>query len=176
MKPVYLAAVCLFAALAGRPALAKDIHLGDLVFTHPKAYRAGGAPDDMIGVLGIRCNNLAGDTLTGVSVEKSVARKAEIQRVDIHDGVRKVVPLASLFIEPGDAVELRPGRVRLAFIGVTRLEPGTALEVELTFRKAGAIVIAFEVEGAPPPARGFKAGGAEIEDAPRSDRALETRP
>jgi copper(I)-binding protein len=149
-----VALIGLLVAVAASRANANEIQFGDLVLTHPKAYSAYGSAADMIGVLGIRSNNLGGDVLTKVSVEKSVAMRAEIQRVDLYNGVREAIPVATLTIEAGDAVELKPGRMRIAFIGLAkRFEPGSTLEVELTFRRAGAIVVNFEVEATPPPSR-----------------------
>ncbi len=154
LKQIRSALWSLLAILAVCPAQAKDIHFGDLVLSNPRVYGANSAPDGMVGLLGIRSNNLAGDTLTGVSIEKSVAKKAEIQRIVFKDGVRKVVPVAVLEIEPGSTLELKPGRIQLAFIGMTkRLQSGSTLEAELTFRNAGAIVIEFVVETRPTPSR-----------------------
>jgi len=133
---------------------AKEFRFGDLVLTHPRAFASREAPGEMIGVLGIRTNQLAGDTLTAVSVDSSVASTAVIQRVVVHDGVRTVVPVARLKIEPGDALQLSPEHVRLAFLGLKkRLEPGSTIEVELTFKTTGAVVAPFEVESLAPTRR-----------------------
>lgn len=137
----------LLAVLAVWPAQARDIHFGDLVLTNPRVYCASDASDSTIGLLSIRSNNLAGDTLTRVSIEKSVGKTVEIQRIVFKDGTRKAFPIMGLDIDPGTTLELKLGQIQLAFMGRKKcLKPGSTIEAELTFRNAGAIVIEFEAE------------------------------
>lgn len=146
------ALVMLVAGLAAGPSFARDVSFANLVVKHMRIHAVTGAPDQMVGLLAVRNNGFDKDTLIRASVEKSVAQKVEIQRFVFRDGFRQAVAVPGIGVEPGEMVEMKPGRIQLAFIGLTKpLKAGSTVEVELVFRKAGGIIVEFEVDEAPVP-------------------------
>jgi len=93
-----------------------------------------------------------------VTVSSPVAKKAELNSMEMSGMVMKMRPLASLDIPAGQPVTLKPGGDHIMLMGlVGPLREGQSFPLTLTFEKAGAreVTVAVEKPGAagPPPPR-----------------------
>ena len=90
-----------------------------------------------------------------VSVTSPVAKKAELNTMEMSDMVMKMRPLASLDIPAGQPVTLKPSGEHIMLMGLNGpLREGQSFPLTLTFEKAGAreVTVAIEKPGAAGPA------------------------
>ena len=90
-----------------------------------------------------------------VSVTSPVAKKAELNSMEMSGMVMKMRPLASLDIPAGQPVTLKPGGDHIMLIGLNGpLREGQSFPLTLTFENAGAreVTVAVEKPGAAGPA------------------------
>jgi copper(I)-binding protein len=93
-----------------------------------------------------------------VSVSSPVAKKAELNTMEMSGMVMKMRPIASLDIPAGQPVTLKPGGDHVMLLGLNGpLREGQSFPLTLTFERAGAreVSVAVEKPGAagPPPQR-----------------------
>ena len=89
-----------------------------------------------------------------LSVSSPVAKKAELNSMEMSGMVMKMRPLASLDIPAGQPVTLKPGGDHIMLIGLNGpLREGQSFPLTLTFEKAGAreVTVAVEKPGASGP-------------------------
>jgi copper(I)-binding protein len=90
-----------------------------------------------------------------LSVSSPVAKKAELNTMEMSDMVMKMRPLASLDIPAGQPVTLKPSGEHIMLMGLNGpLREGQSFPLTLTFEKAGAreVTVAVEKPGAAGPA------------------------
>jgi len=90
-----------------------------------------------------------------LSVSSPVAKKAELNTMEMSDMVMKMRPLASLDIPAGQPVTLKPSGEHILLMGLNGpLREGQSFPLTLTFEKAGAreVTVAIEKPGAAGPA------------------------
>ncbi|MEO1066126.1 MAG: copper chaperone PCu(A)C [Pseudomonadota bacterium] len=106
-----------------------------------KTARVGG------GYLAIVNTGDAPDRL--VSVSTDAANRSEIHEMKLVDNVMRMRPLnAGLEIPPGGEIVLKPGAEHVMFMGLTeQLQEGKTVTATLTFEKAGAIEVVFDIAG-----------------------------
>jgi copper(I)-binding protein len=82
------------------------------------------------------------DTLTGASVDMSVAMEAQIHETKDVDGEMKMSEVGKIELPAGEAVDLKPGGYHIMLMGLkSPLEEGQTVKVTLTFDKAGEKVV-----------------------------------
>jgi len=90
-----------------------------------------------------------------ISVSSPVAKKAELNSMEMSGMVMKMRPLASLDIPAGQPVTLKPGGDHIMLMGLNGpLREGQSFPLTLTFEKAGAreVTVTVEKPGAAGPA------------------------
>lgn len=90
-----------------------------------------------------------------VSVSSPVAKKAELNTMEMSGMVMKMRPLASLDIPAGQPVTLKPSGEHIMLLGLDGpLREGQSFSLTLTFEKAGAreVTVTVEKPGAAGPA------------------------
>ena len=105
------------------------------------------------GIAYLTIRSPAADRL--VAVSSPVAKKAELNSMEMSGMVMKMRPLASLDIPAGQPVTLKPGGDHIMLIGLNGpLREGQSFPLTLTFEKAGAreVTVAVEKPGAAGPA------------------------
>ena len=93
-----------------------------------------------------------------ISVSSPVAKKAELNTMEMAGMVMKMRPIASLDIPAGQPVTLKPGGDHVMLLGLNGpLREGQSFPLTLTFEKAGTrdVTVVVEKPGAsgPPPQR-----------------------
>jgi periplasmic copper chaperone A len=89
-----------------------------------------------------------------VSVSSPVAKKAELNTMEMSGMVMKMRPIASLDIPAGQPVTLKPSGDHIMLMGLNEpLREGQSFALTLTFEKAGAreVTVAVEKPGAAGP-------------------------
>ena len=90
-----------------------------------------------------------------VSVSSPVAKKVELNTMEMSGMVMKMRPVASLDIPAGQPVTLKPGGEHIMLTGLSgALREGQSFPLTLTFEKAGTreVTVAVEKPGAAGPA------------------------
>jgi copper(I)-binding protein len=90
-----------------------------------------------------------------LSVSSPVAKKAELNTMEMSGMVMKMRPIASLDIPAGQPVTLKPSGEHIMLLGLNApLREGQSFPLTLTFEKAGAreVTVAVEKPGAAGPA------------------------
>jgi copper(I)-binding protein len=91
------------------------------------------------------------DTLT--AVETPAAKRAEIHRTTMKNGVMSMQRQTGVAIPPGGAVAFAPGGYHVMLIGLTApLKAGDKVPATLVFAKGGRVKVAFTVSATPPAA------------------------
>ena len=105
------------------------------------------------GIAYLRIRSPTADRL--VSVSSPVAKKVELNTMEMSGVVMKMRPLASLDIPAGQPVTLKPGGDHVMLTGLNGpLRDGQSFPLTLTFEKAGTreVTVAVEKPGAAGPA------------------------
>jgi copper(I)-binding protein len=149
-----------FAAFLLIPAApAPDVAAANIVVTQAWSRATPGGSKVAGGYLTIENQARVADRL--LSGSTVAAKKLEIHEMAVNDGVMTMRPVENgLTIEPGRTVTFAPGGLHLMFVGLLApLKQGDRTPVSLTFERAGAITVLFEVQamGAPAPAAGHAA-------------------
>ncbi|MDR3374117.1 MAG: copper chaperone PCu(A)C [Ancalomicrobiaceae bacterium] len=144
IKRILLATLLTFAGSG--LALAHEYKLGSLEIVHPwtRATPAGAKTGG--GYLTI-VNKGAADKL--VSAASDVAGKVELHEMGVKDGVMMMKPLPDGVAVPANGkVEFKPGGYHVMFLDLKApFKKGDKVKVHLTFEKAGAADVDFEVAG-----------------------------
>lgn len=141
-----LAAASAVALAFAAAALAHDYTVGSLAVDHPWARATPHGAKVAGGFLTVVNNGTVDDRL--VSVASAIAEHAEIHEMSMKDNVMTMRPLADgLAVPAGGEVALKPGGYHLMFVGLKRmLRQGESFAATLTFEKAGAVEVSFQVE------------------------------
>ena len=77
-----------------------------------------------------------------VKIESSVAGRIEIHRMIEENLVMKMRPLERLELPPGTEIDFARRNMHLMFIGLKKdLKPGSRLDINFRFQKAGDILV-----------------------------------
>lgn len=148
-------AVLVTAAVPG-PALAGGmaamtppaaIKLGDLRIETPWMRATPGGAHVAGGYVRITNTGSTADRLVGASVP--IAGHGEVHEMSMEGGVMKMRPVeGGIPIEPGAAVELKPGGFHLMFMDLREpAKEGESVRGTLTFARAGTVEVTFQVGG-----------------------------
>ncbi|MBU4527808.1 MAG: copper chaperone PCu(A)C [Hoeflea sp.] len=133
-------------SLSSAAASAHDFKLGALEIEHP--YARATPPNAPVsgGYMTIRNTGAEADRL--IAGEAEFADKVEIHEMAMDGDVMKMRQLADgLEIPAGGEVVLKPGGFHVMFIGIdSQFKDGEIRKATLTFEKAGAIELEFQVE------------------------------
>lgn len=140
-----LSAVILIAASS--PALAHEFKAGDITIDHPWSRAAPAAAKVAGGFATITNSGSEADRLLSASGE--IAGRAEIHEMAVDaNGVMTMRPLPEgVEIPAGATVELKPGAIHLMLMElISRPKEGEKFKGTLTFEKAGAVEVVFDVQ------------------------------
>ena len=123
----------------------KSYKVGSLVIEAPWIRATPGGAQVAAGYLRITNSGSEPDRLIGGTVP--VASAVEVHEMTASDGIMKMRQLEKgLEIEPGKAVELKPGGNHLMFIGLREgLKAGQTVKGNLIFDKAGSVDVEFAI-------------------------------
>jgi copper(I)-binding protein len=157
-------ALVVFASLWAAPLRAEDVKAGDLVITQAWSRATPGGAKIGGGYLTIENKGTAPDRLIGGSSD--VAGKVVVHEMSMANGVMTMRQLDNgLTIDAGKTVTLAPGGFHLMLMELKApLKQGQSVPITLTFEKAGAVKVSFDVlaVGAQGPA-GTKPGGGKMD-------------
>lgn len=104
--------------------------------------RASATPTAAAGAAYVSLMNHAAETDRLVSASSPAARKTEIHKSEVVDGVMKMAPAGPLEIAPMGTLEMKPGGYHVMLMGLAGpLRKGEVIEITLTFENAGAITV-----------------------------------
>lgn len=152
MKRSYALAVAFTLTTFAFPALAQEIKAGDLTIAKPWARATPKGADIGAGYLEIRNAAATPDRLTGGSSD--FAGGVEVHQMSMDNGVMKMREMKDgLEIPAHGSVKLSPNGHHLMFIGLKHpLVKGQTIQATLNFEHAGAVMVAFPVQGVGAPA------------------------
>src|SRR5437660_11081679 len=135
-------------------AIAEDYSIGTIEITAPWTRATPKGANIAAAYMMLHNKGTAPDRLVSGSV--AVAGRFEVHCMIMEQGVAKMRPVeGGLEIQPGEAVELKPGSFHVMLTGLKQpLEKGQKVKGTLQFEKAGKIDIEYTVEdvGATAPA------------------------
>jgi copper(I)-binding protein len=142
--PALLVALILALGTA-LPLAAHEEKKGDITLQHPWSRPA---PKGQNGVIYVRILNAGTTDDRLLSAHTRVAKKVELHRSTMEDGIHRMEKVDVLTVPAGGEAVLEPGGLHLMLIGLeTMLMAEEALPVTFTFEQAGDITTTFSVEG-----------------------------
>lgn len=145
MKRLVLGTVMALMTITTNPAMAGDHKTGALQVHEAWAPATPGKVRNGAAYLTLMNAGAKADRLIGVS--SPVAKKTELHRSIMEDGVMHMRPVASLPVKPGAHTMLEPGGVHIMLMGLKApLREGDKFPVVLTFEHAGASEITVTVK------------------------------
>lgn len=110
--------------------------------------RASTTPMATSGAAYVSLMNHATEADRLVSVSTPAARTAEIHTSEMVDGVMKMAPAGPLDLPLHGTLTMQPGGYHIMLIGLVKpLKKGDEIEINLTFEKAGAVMVRVPVGG-----------------------------
>jgi copper(I)-binding protein len=134
-----------FGLAAAATAPAADYTAGSLEIARPWSRATPKGATVGAGYMRISNKGTTPDRLVGGSTD--AAAGFEIHEMTMEGGVAKMRPLkGGLEIKPGETVELKPGSYHIMFVDLGKqLAAGDRVKATLTFEKAGAVGVEFDV-------------------------------
>ena len=134
-------------ALTATPALARDFTGGAITVAQPWSRATPGNSKVAIGYLTIRNASDQPDRLAGITTD--IAGRVLPHTMATEDGVMQMRPVTTGLVVPAHgSVTLKPGADHLMFEELKHpLKKGDVFPATLTFERAGAVPVEFEVEG-----------------------------
>ena len=143
MRNRIISVAFLAAPILGGEAVAQEVEAGDLAIAD--AYVLETAPGARSGAGYLTITN------EGESADRLVEVRGDFPRVDVHatemeNDVARMVPVASLEIEPGQTVTMEPGGMHVMFMGIEApFAAGETVSATLVFETAGEVEVSFPV-------------------------------
>lgn len=146
IKELIVALMLTCAAFYTSIAHAHDYKAGSISIEHPWTPQPPMGAKVAAGFLKITNGGSEDDRL--VSVASDIAGKTQIHGMKIENGIMTMFELeGGLVIPAGGMVELKSKSNHVMFMGLkSRPEKGATFKATLTFEKAGAVAVEFEVE------------------------------
>ena len=136
---------------AAVPAQAHEEKTGDITIVHPWSRPAAQGQNGVI-YLEIRNRGEADDRLVAVSTP--LAKKVELHRSTMEEGIHRMEMVESIVVPSGVTVELAPGGFHVMLIDLKfMLMEEETIPVTFTFERSGAITTGVSVE--------FRSGGGD---------------
>lgn len=130
---------------AASPAAGAEFKIGNLTVETPWSRATPGKARTGVAYLTIVNQGNAPDRL--VSISTPVARRAEIHRTRMKDGMMTMRPFGALILRPASSMLLRPGGLHVMLTGLkTPLKRGGSFEMTLIFEKAGSLTVKVGIE------------------------------
>jgi copper(I)-binding protein len=112
-----------------------------------QAWARATSPSAKVGGAFLTITAAAADAM--VSASSPVAGMAELHQTVNEAGVMKMLPVPSLALAPGKAVELKPGGYHIMLMGLKHpLKQGDSFLLTLIFQHAGPVTVQVHVEAA----------------------------
>lgn len=145
------------AILLAAPAVgagAHDYKAGDIEIQHPTSKAT--LPGQPVGGGFFTVVNHGSEADRLVSVTSPVSDDVQLHEMSMENDVMKMRQLPDgIEIPAGGTVELKPGGLHIMFMAIKQpFREGEHVAATLTFEKAGAIAVEFDVEAARPAANG----------------------
>ena len=130
---------------AASPLSAHDFKLGDLTADHPYAFPTLTAVQVAGGFLTL--SNAGDSPVTLLGVESDAARRVEIHRSEVVDGMMTMTRQDGIEIAPGETLALEPGGLHVMFMGLDGdpFDLGEEIPATLVF-DVGRLDVVFVVE------------------------------
>ncbi|QQR40057.1 copper chaperone PCu(A)C [Devosia rhizoryzae] len=127
------------------PAAAHEFTVGDLYVDHPMIEEAPPNAPVLGGYLSIANRGGSDDRL--VAIESAAARKVELHRSSVTDGIARMQQITDgLAVPAGTTVELGDGNHAMFLDPDRRYVAGDEIGATLVFENAGRVDVVFEVE------------------------------
>ena len=128
-------------------AQAHEVKVGTLVIHHPWSRQSPMAADVAAGFMTITNTGTEDDRL--VKATSDISSSAQIHDMKMVGDVMKMVELPDGIVIPaGGSVKLKPKSLHIMFIGLKQqVMEGEEFSGTLTFEKAGAVTVDYEVAG-----------------------------
>ncbi|WP_026380231.1 copper chaperone PCu(A)C [Afifella pfennigii] len=153
MRTLLAAVATAFMAVAS-PVFAADYTAGPIEIDTP--WTRATPPSAKAGGGFLKLTNTGSEDDRLVSVASPIAGRTELHTMDMSGGVMKMRHLPDgIALPAGQSVELKPGSLHVMFMDLAGpIEEGAAVQVTLTFEKAGSVDIEMRAAGigAPGPA------------------------
>ena len=131
-------------AFTATPPLAHEESAGDITLTHPVSRPAAQGQNGVI-YLDIINRGATDDRLIAVST--AIAKKAELHRSTMKDGIHRMKKVDGIVVPAGGKVELAPGGYHVMMIELTfMMMAEETFPATFTFEKAGDITTSVSVE------------------------------
>lgn len=144
MKIIQTTAAVL-VAFAAAAAAAHDYKAGAIEIDHPYARSTAAGQLNGGGYMKLVNGGSAADRL--VSVSAGVARSVELHEMTMDGNVMRMRQVDGIALQPGQAVELKPGGYHVMFVGLKApLKAGDTFPMTLKFEKAGEVRVDVKIE------------------------------
>lgn len=141
-----LTSIILAAMLLASPAWAKDVTVGSLTLSQPWARAT--PPSAPVGGGYVTIVNRGNEADVLVSIKSQIADRVEIHESTTDGGVMRMRQVDRLPIAPGQTIVFKPGGLHMMFLKPkSPLRQGNRFAADLTFEKAGAVTVEFEILG-----------------------------
>lgn len=142
-------AAALFAAAGFSAAFAHGYKVGELEIGHPWAKVTVAGSKVGGGYLTVTNNGKEDDRLVSVSTDR--APIVQLHEMKVENDVMKMREIpGGIVIPAGQTVELKPGALHVMFMDIPQpFVEGEKINAHLTFEKAGAVDVQFNVQKAP---------------------------
>jgi periplasmic copper chaperone A len=128
-----------------QPVLAADFKIGHLTIENPWSRATPGKARSGVAYLTISNHGKVLDKV--VSISTPAAKRADIHRTQMKDGMMTMRPMGELILRPGSSVLLRPGGMHVMLMGLTApLKKGGSFDLTLNFEKAGSLTVKVGIE------------------------------
>ena len=127
------------------PVSAADFKIGNLTVENPWSRATPGKARTGVAYLTISNHGKAPDKV--LSITTPAAKRADIHRTQMKDGMMTMQPMGALILRPGSSTLLRPGGIHVMLVGLkTPLKKGGSFDLTLNFEKAGSLTISVGIE------------------------------
>lgn len=145
------------ALLAGA-GQAQEVMAGSIAISQPWSRPTPPKAPVASGYMKLTNTGAEADSL--LSISSPVAKRAEIHRSVVENGIASMRPAGAIVIEPGKTVDFEQEKLHIMFMEPTQmLKDGEKFSATLVFDKAGPVDVEFSVQRKPPSASGNTSGG-----------------
>jgi copper(I)-binding protein len=136
-----------FATVSAQHVVAAEFKAADISIETPWSRATPGGSKVAAGYLTIKNAGAASDRLVAATAD--IAERTEIHQMSMTDGVMKMRQVTDgVPVPAGGTVALAPSGYHLMFLDLKQpLKEGETFPGALTFEKAGAVAVTFEVRG-----------------------------
>jgi periplasmic copper chaperone A len=113
-----------------------QVFAGELTLTN--AWSRSTPPGVTVGVVYFTLKNDSGKSDRLLKLSTPVAKKVQVHRTEVLDGIARMREVAVLHVDAGQTLEFQPGGMHVMLMGLKQpLVAGKSYELELRFEVAG---------------------------------------